>query len=1188
MHRAARSLIILCLLFSSIPFFYSFSTAQAASVFPVIEAEDYDITQSGRTFTLYENDSSASNSSNVKGIEAGTYLGYSVDFGTGAALIQARIATEVDSGYIEFRLGSPTGTLLGTAVIPNTHQWSGYQGISWSAGWRTITAPISNSPTGVQTLYLVFKNPNSGRMVDFDWFRLLKTPSPKTYYVSPSGNNSNSGTSGSPWGTISHAVTQLLPGDTLLLKSGTYNERVYVPPTSSGTPDYRVTIKPDVGATPVLDGTGIKADYSTHPLLNLWADYLTVTGFEVRNSAGMGIGGDGDFVIIDHMKVHDTGDAIISVWDTEGSQITYNEAYNGNLNNTPCCTGWGVGVATFHSYHVLMANNSVRNNYGESIGSWKDTFYPVIRDNVVDAVWSAGIYLDGTRYGTVERNLVYYTGNYISRNDGFPTFMGVPQGISLSSEDYSFGSEPFGCGAPGYQPGGYNTIRNNIVIGTRWGIAFNHQPNTMRCVSYQHNLVENNTFVNIWEEAVWMWKVEETNHVGGVFRNNIFHSRGNSDYTRVLNVYNRNDLTFENNLFWVNGGDQSGKFNWVTNHDNTFISFDDFEASDHTSNNIWADPKLVSLGTIGSTPSETANNHKLTSSSPAIDQGTAVGAPNHDYFWNARPVGAGYDIGAHEYNSSTQVTPTPTSIPPTPTIVPVTATVAPPAATAFPKGSGTGLKGDYFTDESFSNLAFSRTDATIDFNWGEGSPGNGVPENNFVVRWTGEIVPRYSESYTFCITADDGARLWLNGTLLINHWSYWENYEYCGTSGTLTAGQRYPITVEYWEQGGGAKMRLKWESTSQLKQIISSSQLYPPCDTCPTPTAVPPTPLPTAVGSPYGGTPASIPGRVEAENYNTGTGAYHDLDSGNTGGQYRSDDVDIGTCVDTGCGYTLGWVFDDEWLRYTVNVQTTGTYQIDFRVASDGQGGTFHLEVDGQDVTGPMTIPNTGGWDTWQTISKSGVSLTAGEHVLRLAMDTNGSQLIPNIGNINWMDFSLTSGTPAPTSTTGPTSTPAPTSTTGPTSTPAPTSTTGPTSTPAPTNTNLALGTSATANGSCNSGETPSHAVNGSLSDKWCSSDYGTQWLQVDLGSLYSIGRFTIKHAGAGGEGTDYNTRDFSIQVSSNGSDWTTVVNVTGNTQSTTTHVISSTNARYVKLLITKPEDWGTTARIYEFEVYSN
>jgi carbohydrate binding protein with CBM6 domain/phospholipase D-like protein len=154
--------------------------------------------------------------------------------------------------------------------------------------------------------------------------------------------------------------------------------------------------------------------------------------------------------------------------------------------------------------------------------------------------------------------------------------------------------------------------------------------------------------------------------------------------------------------------------------------------------------------------------------------------------------------------------------------------------------------------------------------------------------------------------------------------------------------------------------------------------------------------------TPFGGTPTALPGTLQFENFDEGGEgvAYHDLTTTNSGGQYRlTDAVDLATTTDTGGGFQVGWAFAGEWLQYTVNVTTAGTYNIDVRVASAGNGGTFHIEVNGVDKTGPMTVQNTNGWDTWTTVRKAGVALSAGVQVWRVVMDSNGPTTA--VGNFN-------------------------------------------------------------------------------------------------------------------------------------------------------------------------------------------
>ncbi|MGD0136085.1 MAG: discoidin domain-containing protein, partial [Bryobacteraceae bacterium] len=136
----------------------------------------------------------------------------------------------------------------------------------------------------------------------------------------------------------------------------------------------------------------------------------------------------------------------------------------------------------------------------------------------------------------------------------------------------------------------------------------------------------------------------------------------------------------------------------------------------------------------------------------------------------------------------------------------------------------------------------------------------------------------------------------------------------------------------------------------------------------------------------------------------------------------------------------------------------------------------------------------------------------------------------------------------------------------------------------------LALNQAATGSTPCTSSEGPGQAFNGSVSgglgDKWCST-VANPWLQVDLGSPRNISRFVLEHAGAGGENPSLNTAAFNIQISSDGVNFTTVVNVTGNQDSITTSDITPTTARYVLLnIVTPTQSGGPPASIYEFEIF--
>jgi hypothetical protein len=134
---------------------------------------------------------------------------------------------------------------------------------------------------------------------------------------------------------------------------------------------------------------------------------------------------------------------------------------------------------------------------------------------------------------------------------------------------------------------------------------------------------------------------------------------------------------------------------------------------------------------------------------------------------------------------------------------------------------------------------------------------------------------------------------------------------------------------------------------------------------------------------------------------------------------------------------------------------------------------------------------------------------------------------------------------------------------------------------------NLALNKAGTGSKTCAASEGPDKAFDGAIThnSKFCSSGVTNPWLQVDFGSIVAVSKLVIKHAGFGGENPNWNTKDFNILVSEDGTTWTTAAQVTGNTASETTHQISPVSAQYVKLDITNAGK-DNVARIYELEVY--
>ena len=303
----------------------------------------------------------------------------------------------------------------------------------------------------------------------------------------------------------------------------------------------------------------------------------------------------------------------------------------------------------------------------------------------------------------------------------------------------------------------------------------------------------------------------------------------------------------------------------------------------------------------------------------------------------------------------------------------------------------------------------------------------------------------------------------------------------------------------------------------------------------------------TNAEGPYGGTPAAVPGTVEAANYDTGgQGVAYNVTSVNgTANSYRSDGVDLEVCSDTGCGYDLGWTTAGQWFKYTVDVATAGTYTVSFRLASpDGVTDALHIANSaGTNLSGAVNAPDTGGWQDWATVTAS-VTLPAGTQTLTVDQDNSG-------WNIYYLDFAAASSS----------------------------------------TTNLALGEPVTAS-SYYENYVPSNVTDGNTSTYWESTDGAgyPQTITVNLGSVQSIGSITLDLPPA----TDWTTRTETLSVlgSTNGSTFSQIVAsagytfnpATGNTVTIT--LPSGTSTQYVQLSFTANTGWDA-AQLSEFQIYS-
>ncbi|HEX4094619.1 MAG TPA: glycoside hydrolase family 3 C-terminal domain-containing protein, partial [Trebonia sp.] len=312
---------------------------------------------------------------------------------------------------------------------------------------------------------------------------------------------------------------------------------------------------------------------------------------------------------------------------------------------------------------------------------------------------------------------------------------------------------------------------------------------------------------------------------------------------------------------------------------------------------------------------------------------------------------------------------------------------------------------------------------------------------------------------------------------------------------------------------------------------------------------------PPSGDAPFGGTPAAVPGTVQAANYDTGGQgvAYNVTATNGSANSYRSDGVDLEATADTsdtgpaGGGYDLGWTGAGQWFKYTVEVATAGTYTVSFRVAAPtAVTDALHIaNASGTNLTGSVAIAATGSYQTWATVTAS-VTLPAGQQTLTVDQDAAG-------WNLHYLAFTQGSGGSPPGG-----------------------GGTGPTEYCGTQD--LALDQPTTASSTQDATDYPaSDATDGDPGTRWSSAASDPQWLEVDLGSPQQICSVGIQWE------TAYASA-FSIQVSNDNATWTTVYSTTAGTGGNQTFPITTT-ARYIRMYATaRATQWGDS--IFEFDVY--
>jgi hypothetical protein len=143
------------------------------------------------------------------------------------------------------------------------------------------------------------------------------------------------------------------------------------------------------------------------------------------------------------------------------------------------------------------------------------------------------------------------------------------------------------------------------------------------------------------------------------------------------------------------------------------------------------------------------------------------------------------------------------------------------------QGLSRGLTAAYYDREDLTGESVMRVDPLVDFDWKKSPPDPALPPDGFSARWTGQVEAEHTEPYKFYVLADEGAKLWIDGKLVIDGWKNSRGVKLTSPPMKLVAGRRYELKLEYYDAKDAARIQLLWSSPSTPRTIVPHSQLHP-------------------------------------------------------------------------------------------------------------------------------------------------------------------------------------------------------------------------------------------------------------------------------------------------------------------------------------------------------------------------
>jgi hypothetical protein len=407
------------------------------------------------------------------------------------------------------------------------------------------------------------------------------------YYVAITGSDSNPGTQAQPWQTISHAASQVKPGDTVLVAPGMYRDNVYI--SQSGTRDARIRfVSTTKWGAKIIGAKHSAPTKGAFPAVAIDASYIDLVGFDISapvGRAGVAVGDDGiaengSYVRIIGNRVHDVAGGcklgfcdhrVYRILSTGGAGILVgSDRYQSHNNEVVGNLIYDIGDP-LNPYNAALTHGIYIDNGGEFAYGPSGYFGTKAQNNVIYRIEGTGI------------QTFHCTADDIVTNNTVTDAAGA--GIWVAGEKVG-GNPPSGC------------INRNTVVA--------------------NNIVAHNGWHTACASAMRGGCVSEVDHGGGC---------GITTTPKTSA-----DARFMNNLSF---GNRCGK----SPSDALNVS----GQGDMVSNNlVGANPQFVQYSPGG------GGDYHLSPGSPAIDRGTSVDAPSMDFDGNPRPQGGGVDIGAYE------------------------------------------------------------------------------------------------------------------------------------------------------------------------------------------------------------------------------------------------------------------------------------------------------------------------------------------------------------------------------------------------------------------------------------------------------------------------------------------------------------------------------------------------------------